>query len=192
VERRRAISYRAIAVATDTSIARFFRSTHAPADDLIAALGPRQHPPLDSLRVLAREVEVEAASRDLNLQLMLGLYPRASILAMLVITVFLIAVLVPEVVFVAMMVLTILLRVYSTVMTCEGIAVVRTGLAIVVSTGTVVVAGSCHSRGQRREHDGKHKYLHFQDLHYLATDEKTLTGHFWPVVIRNFLLPITQ
>jgi hypothetical protein len=81
---------------------------------------------------------------------------------MLIIMELVIVVLVPEVVFVVMMVLAILLRIYPTVMTCEGIAGVRTGPAIVVGTAVIVVAGYCHSRSQSCKHNGKHKYLHFQ------------------------------
>ena len=71
---------------------------------------------------------------------------------------------VSAVIVVVSMVLTKLLRICATVMICEGIAGVPASLAIAVSTGLIAVAATCfcQTRGQRGEHDGKYKYLHFK------------------------------
>jgi len=67
---------------------------------------------------------------------------------------------IPEVVVFVMMVLAVLLRVHSAVVTRESIAVVLTRLTVVMGTATLVVTGAGHSRGQSREHNGKNEYLH--------------------------------
>jgi hypothetical protein len=69
---------------------------------------------------------------------------------------------IPKMVMSPMVVLTVLRRVCSAVMTGKGVAIVGTGLPVAVGAAAVILTRAGHSSHQNGEHQRKHDYPHFK------------------------------